>query len=131
MWIKRRFESFSSCPYLPDYIMLSERVLRLLMRWNWIPCIVVMFALYSLQRPNNAAAIYKNCIRHVPEQAEPLSPVSDFNCRNGLFPEQLCHIDEAKCKEHTHLYFNSSQRNFLEPRATEGHKKQKLNQILF
>ena len=27
-----------------------------------------MFTLYLLQRPNYAAAIYKNCIRHLPEQ---------------------------------------------------------------
>ena len=40
MGIEAVFKFVSPSPYLPDYIALAKRVLKLLMWGNWIPCIV-------------------------------------------------------------------------------------------
>ena len=40
MGIEAGFKSFSPCPYLPDYILFAKRALKLLIWWNWTPCIV-------------------------------------------------------------------------------------------
>ena len=40
MGIEAGFRFFRPCPYFPDYITSAKRVLKLLMWWDWIPCIV-------------------------------------------------------------------------------------------
>ena len=47
MGIEASFKFVSPCPYLPDYIALAKRVLKLLMWWNWIPCILKLEVLKS------------------------------------------------------------------------------------
>ena len=40
MGIEAGFKLFRPCPYLPDHITSAKRVLKLLMKWDWIPCVV-------------------------------------------------------------------------------------------
>ena len=41
MGIEAGLKIFRPSPYLPDYITFAKRVFKLLMWWDWIPCIVL------------------------------------------------------------------------------------------